>query len=587
MTPCLKVEKSNPFQDTMRVCTSFLEGLNTPRALTISLLAAAYLPHNVEAYISAMKELRPLIAADYAGDVDAFRSDYQATVLFSKLPSPVENPALKAAAIEGFFEGEKRLEAFNNLWLNESKVEAILSNQGVDLQELKRIVKSILGRAPTLRTLAKRGSWSSGSSFLLRRGRSDEAAKCEFGVSCTLPLAKAINDVCLPEDLSLINWSSRWVLAPGNLLDTVPKDIAKDRSIAKEPEINMFFQKAIGDTIRRCLLHVGIDLNDQSNNQWCALNAMRLGLATLDLRNASNSICWGLVYCLLPPDWRDLIFLTRSERGTWNTRQDVRAGVAEWHEYQMISSMGNGFTFELESLIFFSICLACGVPDYKCYIYGDDIIIPQADCDKVIPVLETCGFEINIEKSFTQGTFFESCGVYSFEGVDVTPIKIKELLNGPKDYIVLANKIRWFSHICTQFIDCDRRYLPAWQACIRGLPPDIRRLAHGPVGSGLLIWKNRNEVPYRPEKDKQRRPYFQQEVLYELRCEPKTREVFHPGILVAAVSRVKGLNYYDDSFWFRDYGIARGNTVTTGVDSYSLGKIHHDGASWYDLGIWS
>lgn len=586
MTFCQSTAIADPFQGTMQVCNSFLHGLDTARALSIKVLADSYLPDSPDEFASQVKSLR-MQPSDYEPwEVDRFRADYQATVLFSKLPSPVERPALKAAAIEGFIEGEKRLQELNSLWFNESKVEHLLYQLGVDLQELRKIIKQILGRAPSWKTLARKGRWTTGSSFLLSRRKSNEAAKCMFGTSCTYPLAKKINEVLLPEDIPLINWLSRLVLAPGNLVDTVPKNITTDRTIAKEPEINMFFQNAIGLSIRERLYAVGIDLNDQGNNQWACQMAQRLKLATLDLKNASNSICLGLVCCLLPPDWLELILTTRSERGTFDSRKCVSEGTASWFEYQMISSMGNGFTFELESLLFFAICLSAGCEDYNTYVYGDDIIIPQRHVAVVVPVLELCGFSLNTEKSFLEGTFYESCGVYYFNNVDVTPLKIKELLYGPKDCIVLANKIRWFSHLSANLNGCSRRFLPAWQACIRRLPDDIRRLAHGPVGYGQGVWKNRGEVrPIFKTVRNPRKPDFQEETLYEIRETKETRNIYHYGVFIAALSRVRSVNYYEDSYWEFTYRPS-GNRIPKESEGFSIGKLYHDGSDWYDLGIW-
>ena len=587
MTVCQRpADSADPFQGVMQVSFSFLEGLDSARALSVKLLADAYLPNDPEVFSEQIKSLfmNPQGYLDY--DIQKFRADYQATCLFSKLPSPCENPALRAAAIAGFEEGEERLKLVNSFWLNESKVEASLYKLGVDLQELRKIIKGILGRAPSLKKLAKRAKWTTGSSFLLNRFKSNEAAKCEFGVSCTLPLAKKIAECLDADDIPLINWSSRLVLAPGNLVDTVPKNITTDRTIAKEPEINMFFQNALGSLLKELLLAVGIDLKDQGNNQWACMMAMKCSLATLDLRNASNSVSCGLVYCLLPPDWVELIMLLRSERGTFGSRKEVAEGEAVWFDYEMISSMGNGFTFELETLLFFAICLSTGCPDWATYVYGDDIIIPQKYVPKVVPVLELCGFSLNTEKSFLEGTFFESCGYYAFNGVEVTPIKIKALLYGPKDCIVLANKIRWFSHVSSDFVSCDRRLLPAWQACLRRLPEHIRSVAHGPVGYGLGVWKNRNEVPYSPHRPKStKKPWFQAERLQELRAQVKTRSVFHAGVSIAAQARVRASDYYDEGFT-PSVAVAHGNKVPLFVEGFALGSLYHNGSTWYDLGIW-
>lgn len=115
MTSCQSTANAGPFQGTMQVCNSFLHGLDTARALSIKVLADSYLPEFPDEFSAQVKSLS-MNPSDYEPwDVDRFRADYQATVLFSKLPSPVERPALKAVAIEGFIEGEDRLRALNDL----------------------------------------------------------------------------------------------------------------------------------------------------------------------------------------------------------------------------------------------------------------------------------------------------------------------------------------------------------------------------------------------------------------------------------------------------------------------------------------
>jgi hypothetical protein len=71
---------------------------------------------------------------------------------------------------------------------------------------------------------------------------------------------------------------------------TVPKNSTIDRSACKEPEVNMILQRALSKHIRESLKRVGIDLRDQGVNQRLARDALKLGLATVDLSAASDSI---------------------------------------------------------------------------------------------------------------------------------------------------------------------------------------------------------------------------------------------------------------------------------------------------------
>jgi len=61
--------------------------------------------------------------------------------------------------------------------------------------------------------------------------------------------------------------------------------------------------------------------------------------------------------------------------------------------------------------------------EYLCpRVYGDDIISDYRITDHVLILLEQCGLRVNSEKSFIGGTpFRESCGIFAYNGEDVTP----------------------------------------------------------------------------------------------------------------------------------------------------------------------
>jgi len=63
-------------------------------------------------------------------------------------------------------------------------------------------------------------------------------------------------------------------------------------------------------------------------------------------------------------------------------------------------------------------------------VFGDDIVIPT-DCRELfVEALEVLHFKVNERKSFWTGKFRESCGVDSYDGVDVTPVYWKTFFNG-------------------------------------------------------------------------------------------------------------------------------------------------------------
>jgi hypothetical protein len=209
----------------------------------------------------------------------------------------------------------------------------------------------------------------------------------------------------------------------GGRYETVPKSAKTDRSIIVEPRGNMFLQKGVGNFIRKRLGRSGCDLNDQSTNQKLAAFAYDFKLATIDLEAASDSISYELVHLLLPVDWANYL-------------SDLRSGSVlidgKYRRLEKFSSMGNGFTFELESLIFFALSesvVESVSPGLFSSVYGDDIIVPQECVPLLSIVFETLGFRVNTDKTFVEGNFFESCGRHYFQGRDVTPVYQKESLD--------------------------------------------------------------------------------------------------------------------------------------------------------------
>jgi len=241
------------------------------------------------------------------------------------------------------------------------------------------------------------------------------------------------------------SWVVPVAVAEGKLM-FVPKNAKTDRSIVIEPILNAFFQKGYGCYIRNRLARFGVNLRDQSRNQSLAcVGSMDGSLATVDLSAASDSISYELVWSLLPYDWAERLSQLRTRYvslplGLQNPLLRVRSGdgrgtpfVGNVIELEKFSSMGNGFTFELESLLFYAI--ACGVctslhlPTCDVSVYGDDIIIPSAAYSRLHEVLSYCGFTVNQTKSFSDGPFRESCGSDYHKGFDIRPFYQKSLVS--------------------------------------------------------------------------------------------------------------------------------------------------------------
>lgn len=302
----------------------------------------------------------------------------------------------------------------------------------------------------------------------------------------------------------------------GNRFTTAPKDAMKDRPIAVEPSLNLFFQLGMGWNIRRALRRTGVDLDTaQTKHRQVACEASKNGrFATLDLSNASDTVARNCVKLLLPPKWYDALSDLRSPltkisddmvhvgaelSGTYKPSRDGR-----WVQLEKFSSMGNGFTFELETLIFLGISryatVQSGGDPRDVLVFGDDIIVPTESARAVISLLRWFGFSLNKEKSFVDGPFRESCGGDYFNGVSVRPYHIVGELDAPEKIIVAANGVK---RLESQGLD-----LPgiksAWFRLLDALPVGIRR-CRGPEALGDVVihdsveyWQSRweNSIRY-------------------------------------------------------------------------------------------
>jgi len=286
-----------------------------------------------------------------------------------------------------------------------------------------------------------------------------------------------------------------------SVLFTVPKTDTIDRVACKEPDYNMYLQKGAGDFIRhRLRKRCKIDLNDQSRNQIAAYKGSLTGsLATVDLSSASDSLSLALAHLLLPEDWYQYLSAIRVS----TTLID-----GEEHYLRMFSSMGNGFTFELESLLFWAICsdaversrLSTVDP---VLVYGDDIVIPAKAYKVVKRSLNYFGFLVNDDKSFYKGPIRESCGKHYHNGRDITPFYIRKPIKNQMDLIHLLNNFRKWSGLDSTW--CNEDHFLFWQKYAKR----IDRRLHGGYDLGdtsrLVSYPLRISGAFRLANPKRRR----------------------------------------------------------------------------------
>lgn len=223
-----------------------------------------------------------------------------------------------------------------------------------------------------------------------------------------------------------------------------PKTRDCSRMICVEPSLNMFFQLGLGTLIsNRLREQFSVDLSTQPDiNRRLAQEGSKYGrFCTIDLSSASDSISLKLCEEFLPKWFFDTLLELRSP-STLVDSVPVKLN--------MISTMGNGFTFPLETLIFSCLIRAAyRVSDFPIFdeshgwssnwaCFGDDLICDSKCFRNVKRLLDLLGFETNGSKTFSEGPFKESCGSDWFFGQPVRPVFIKKL-DSLQDILVAVN----------------------------------------------------------------------------------------------------------------------------------------------------
>lgn len=276
------------------------------------------------------------------------------------------------------------------------------------------------------------------------------AEKIKQAMTCTAP-ARAlvqklrVNNVYLSA-YDIGTKTDGTTLIEGSRLTTVPKNEDTERTIAIEPSGNMTLQLAVGEYITDVLRSIGLDIRYQQplNKLLACRGSIDDSLATIDMKSASDMFSPELVRRLVPHGLYDTMMRLRSPVTNLPSGKQVKLN--------MISTMGNGFTFPLMTLIFVALVYAVRLKmggranwlDWRnTGIFGDDIIVPSGESELLINQLEACGFIVNRDKSYLSGPFRESCGGDYYEGRDVTPVYIKSLASNSHVYAALNGVFDW------------------------------------------------------------------------------------------------------------------------------------------------
>jgi hypothetical protein len=256
----------------------------------------------------------------------------------------------------------------------------------------------------------------------------------------------------------------------------VPKTLKTPRIIAIEPTAMQYAQQAFLHQFVDALEHgheflrtirgkecdfgrFFVGFNDQEPNRFLAKKGSQDGtLATLDLSEASDRVLNSHVELLFERFPR----LSEAIQATRSTKASVPGyGVIPLSKF---ASMGSALCFPIEAMVFTTIVMVAisaerKVPLDRAFltsmrgnvrVFGDDIVVPKEYVRCVIRALEAFGLKVNLDKSFWNGKFRESCGGDYYEGEWVTPVRLRKDLpqsrtdaQGVMGLVAFRNLLYW------------------------------------------------------------------------------------------------------------------------------------------------
>lgn len=437
--PTMDSETSTKYLSSLAL--SVYETIDTPMALSCALLL------KFKEYDQlATKSVDP---SQYRTAHD-FSLDASAVALLKKYPFDTSAELRRGRALEKFLAAEEQCRSTNETL--KSRLRDLDPSLSMVPYLAQRKIAKILGDVPSIDTL--RWRFGPGSTSQCKGQFITVGNKLRSKIACPHQSINAVLAFHLAEPRLLLLSQGEsadyagpytWTvplpieITDYNTLTFVPKTGAIDRCICVEPHSLVPLQLGYGEYIRRRLRYAGLDLDVQAtgNRELAREGSIDGSYATIDLESASDTVSIATVFELLPFDWACALSEVRSPY--------TKLPDGTVLENEKFSSMGNGFTFELETLIFW--CLALSVREAigsrgLVRAFGDDLIVPADMYEHLVVVLEAYGFTVNAKKSFHKGPFRESCGADWYLGVATRGVYLKTPVCTIEDIYITANKIR-------------------------------------------------------------------------------------------------------------------------------------------------
>lgn len=441
-----------------------------------------------------MPDLKPI---DYT-DASSYLNDSQAVALLSKNENfKVKGRDTRDTCIKTFLACESKNRLTNKRFLNNDfsheKSRAVLFTA-------RNIIAKILGKFSY-----SDPDFGPGSTYSLTGLDSNIITKLGSRLDCT-PHCYGIGIPLILDRMPLFSISSGLItrekgavtlnkhevdIVNSDRFTTVPKNWKTDRPISIQPIVNMLAQKAIAKTIRRRLKRAGLDLDTASDlhKDLAYIGSIFGSLATIDFRSASDTISYEFVKALLPEEWFDPMNAVRTRKTSFDENVASIVG-SDSITLEKFSAMGNGYTFELESLLFFGVALAVshlyGTKKDTISVFGDDVIIDTYLADVFSKTMTDFGLEVNSEKSFISGPFRESCGGDYYQGFSVRPIYLRKYNEKIDGNIYLCNRIRDIASILCFDLILDKRFKPIWNIVFKRIPEQFKCFGPKVLGDQVL-----------------------------------------------------------------------------------------------------
>lgn len=281
-----------------------------------------------------------------------------------------------------------------------------------------------------------------------------------------------------------------------------PKSYKKKRGIQPQTLLGIFHSFGLGNVIRLRLLEygkrMGVNLNlatlQKRHRKLARLASLKGHLTTADLRAASDSITVRHLMLLFPRKWAKVLLMGRLRKITYSREGD-------YYATETLAGMGNGYTFPVQTLIFYAIIRAIGnllnvKGTYS--VYGDDLIYPTRLHHYVSNIFTDLGFILNPDKTFASGSFRESCGGDYFAGVDVRPCRPQGQCQrmGKLQYAAFLYKLRngltrrWLEIEIPLTIAYIDQLLHKVVGYLHIVPPSF------PDTAGIRVWSPHGSLPW-------------------------------------------------------------------------------------------